>query len=103
MIKGAQCRAARALVDISTVRLAQLANVDAMLVQNFELKISQPPADVISKLENALEYAGAVFLPETGEGVGVGVRLKFDCETARRLAVLEGEGGIVRPDLVAWP
>lgn len=36
MIKGAQCRAARALVDMSTARLAQLANVDVTLVQNSE-------------------------------------------------------------------
>jgi Predicted transcription factor, homolog of eukaryotic MBF1 len=103
MIKGAQCRAARALVGISTEKLAKLANVDAAVVQAFELKIAQPSADIIRKLERALEYAGAVFLPEASDGVGVGVRLKFDSATARRLAILENEGGIVRPDRLAWP
>jgi Helix-turn-helix. len=103
MIKGAQCRAARALVDIPTEKLARLAGVDVAVIQAFELKIARPSADIIRKLAKALEYAGAVFLPETKDGEGVGVRLKFDSSTARRLAVLENEGGIALPDRLAWP
>lgn len=102
MMKGAQCRAARALVGISTEKLAKLSGVDVAVIQAFELRICQPSSEAVQKLERALEYAGADFLPESG-GLGVGVRLKFDSATARRLAILENEGGIARPDRITWP
>ena len=44
------------------------------------------------------QRAGAVFLPE-GER-GIGVRLKFTRSEARRLSILESEGGIVGDDEV---
>ena len=102
MMKGAQCRAARALVGISTEKRAKLSGVDVAVIQAFELRICQPSSEAVHKLERALEYAGADFLPESG-GLGVGVRLKFDSATARRLAILENEGGIARPDRITWP
>ena len=39
-----------------------------------------------------------MFLYETEAGEGAGVRLKFDSAATRRIAVLEGEGGLVAPD-----
>ncbi|MNF18842.1 hypothetical protein D3C80_2231880 [compost metagenome] len=53
---------------------------------------------MILSLKSALENAGAVFLSE-GER-GIGVRLKFTRSEARRLSILESEGGVVGDDEV---
>lgn len=96
MITGSQCRAARALVELSRERLALLADVDESRIETFERRISEPDAATIAKLERALERAGAVFIPENGGGIGV--RLKFNRSEVKRLATLEGEGGIAALD-----
>jgi hypothetical protein len=49
-------------------------------------------------LQSALERAGAVFIPDNGAGIGV--RLKFTGSEAKRIDILENEGGIVAPDRV---
>lgn len=96
MITGAQCRAARALVEFTRERLAILANVPASTIEEFERKIAKPDADVVRKLKSALQDAGAVFIPENGGGAGV--RLKFKRADVERIATLENEGGIARLD-----
>ncbi|KQV33332.1 MULTISPECIES: hypothetical protein [unclassified Rhizobium] len=96
MITGAQCRAARALSELSLETLARLAKIDADVIDAFESKLSEPDAETISLLETTLEAAGVVFLPENGAGAGV--RLKFNRSETRRIAILEGEGGIVGND-----
>lgn len=98
MITSAQCRAARALVEISRATLAGLAGTEPSTVENFERKLAKPDAATIARLQEALEAAGAVFIPESENGGGAGVRLKFNSSSTRRLAILEEEGGIVRPD-----
>ena len=100
MITSAQCRAGRALVEISRETLARLAKTDVSVVENFERKLERPdPAD-ISRIQQALELAGAVFIPESENGGGAGVHLKFSRSFARRLSVFEEEGGTARPDKV---
>ncbi|MGB3391357.1 MAG: XRE family transcriptional regulator [Pseudaminobacter sp.] len=98
MITSAQCRAARALVEISRDTLARLAGTEVSVVEQFERKLAKPDAQTISRIREALESVGAVFIPESGDGSGAGVHLKFNSSSTRRLAILEGEGGIVRPD-----
>jgi len=49
-------------------------------------------------LANALEKAGAQFIPENGGGVGV--RLKFNRSETKRIANLENEGGPTASDEV---
>ena len=92
MITGAQCRAARALTEISRAKLAERSGVDEALVAAFERKVRKPEPEVTAALESALEEAGAVFIPENGGGAGV--RLKFNSSLTRRIGVLENEGGI---------
>ena len=99
MMKGAQCRAARALVGISTEKLAKLSGVDVAVIQAFELRICQPSSEAVHKLERALEYAGADFLPESG-GLGVGVRLKCDGATTGHTGK-RGRHRPPRPDYMA--
>lgn len=96
MITGPQCRAARALVELTRERLALMAKIDSSIIEMFERKLGTPGEDDLLALQSALEAAGAVFIPEdTG---GIGVRLKFNRSETKRIAILEGEGGIVGHD-----
>lgn len=96
IITSGQCRAARALVEISRATLAKLAGTDIYVIEQFERKLAKPDEESISRIREALESARAVFISESEGGDGGGVRPKFNSSATRRLAVLEGEGGIVR-------
>ncbi|MCR6500124.1 helix-turn-helix domain-containing protein [Shinella sp. CPCC 101442] len=97
MITGSQCRAARALVEYSRERLAKASGVDIETIAHFERKLGKPDDGDIAALQSSLEVAGAVFLPDGDRG-GIGVRLKFNRSETRRIATLEGEGGVVAHD-----
>lgn len=98
MITGSQCRAARALTDLSRERLAISSRVSVETVVLFERKLDKPTDEEVLALQSALESAGAVFIPDNGGGIGV--RLKFTKSEAKRIDILENEGGIVAPDRV---
>ncbi len=98
MITGAQCRAARALVEWTREKLASNSGVDALVIEEFERRITLPDGDICDRLRTALESAGAVFIAENGGGIGV--RLKLNRSEVRRIGVLENEGGIVGIDAV---
>ena len=98
MITGAQCRAARALVEWSRDKLAGNSKVDSLVIEEFERRINIPDDETRNVLQTALEDAGAVFIEENGGGVGV--RLKLNRSEVRRIGVLENEGGIVGTDAV---
>lgn len=95
-ISGAQCRAGRALAELSRDMLAKLAKVDAEAIERFERRLGKPDAATVNAIGAALEAAGIVFIPENGGGVGV--RLKFTASEAKRIATLENEGGNVGLD-----
>lgn len=95
-ITGAQCRAGRALAELSREMLSKLSKVDAVVIEHFERKVDKPDAATVEAIAAALETAGIVLLPENGGGVGV--RLKFTASEARRIAALENEGGNVGLD-----
>jgi len=95
-ITGPQCRAARALVELSREIFAGRCEVDPTVIAEFEQKISTPDDTTIAILQRVLEDAGAQFIPENGGGVGV--RLKFNRSETRRLMNLENEGGPARND-----
>ena len=95
-ITGPQCRAARALVELSRDRLAQLSQIDAATIEQFERKLAKPSGAQIKTLVETLEKAGAQFIPENGGGAGV--RLKFNRSETRRIANLENEGGPTASD-----
>lgn len=96
MISGSQCRAGRALAELSRDILARLSNVDVATIEAFERQLGKPSNDEIEAIQRGLEEAGIIFIAENGGGVGV--RLKFTASEARRLAVLESEGGIAALD-----
>jgi transcriptional regulator with XRE-family HTH domain len=98
MITGSQCRAGRALVEVSRAKLARRAGVDEATIEQFEHNLQRPASGEIKSIQDALEELGAVFLPENGGGIGV--RLKFNSSEAKQIARLEGEGGPVASDRV---
>lgn len=96
MITGPQCRAARALVEFTRERLAQLSGINAETIEHFERKIGSPSDEQIKLLQDTLEKVGAQFIWENGGGIGV--RLKFNRSEAKRIANMENEGGVVGYD-----
>lgn len=66
-----QCRAARALLNMTQPDLAAGADVGLSTVVDFEKSRRNLPAETIGKLRKALERAGVEFIPEDAKGVGV--------------------------------
>lgn len=87
MITGSQCRAGRALVEISRGKLARRSGVDETIIEQFEHKLDTPRSEQLSAIEATLEELGLVFLQENGGGIGV--RLKFTNADARQIARME--------------
>lgn len=98
MITYSQCRAARALTEITCDMLAERSGVDAADIADFERKLVELDDASIQKLQTALESFGAQFIAENGGGIGV--RLKFTQSESRRLQSLENEGGTAGDDEV---
>ncbi|KQK30005.1 hypothetical protein ARD30_16285 [Bosea thiooxidans] len=73
-----QCRAARALLNMTQPALAAGADVGLSTVVDFEKSRRNLPADTIGKLRKALEAAGVELVPEDAKGVGV----RFSSPTA---------------------
>jgi DNA-binding transcriptional regulator YiaG len=97
MLTAAQCRAARALVELSCAQLANAAQIDEHMIRQFEKKFHEPDDATKQRLRLALEAAGAVFIPEQ-DGAGEGVRLKFSRPGIRAVQRWEGEGGSTGED-----
>jgi transcriptional regulator with XRE-family HTH domain len=69
----AQCRAARALLDITQTHLAQSADLGLSTVVDFEKGRRQVSPDALAALQGALEHAGITFSWDSG-GEGVFLR-----------------------------
>ena len=70
----AQCRAARALVNISQEALAEAAKVGVSTVRDFEAERRKARAASLALIQGAFERMRIVFIEENGGGAGV--RLK---------------------------
>ncbi|WP_346657595.1 helix-turn-helix transcriptional regulator [Bradyrhizobium sp. 149] len=71
LMSPSQCRAARALLDMTQPRLATLAGIGLSTVVDFEKQRRVVSDDAIRKMQEALESSGVVLIPENGGGFGV--------------------------------
>jgi hypothetical protein len=70
----AQCRAARALVDLTQPQLAESASLGLSTVYDFEKARRAVSAEAVAAIRAALEAAGVEFIAENGGGAGVRLR-----------------------------
>ena len=73
-ISPGQCRAARALLDITQPELAELAGLGVSTVIDFEKSRRDVSRHAALSLPRALEEAGIQFIARNGGGVGVRLR-----------------------------
>ena len=83
MIHASQIRGARAILELSQSKLAELAGVSAATVKRIESAAEiRGAADTLWKIEKALETAGVEFIDADGIK-GPGVRLKVVPQVAQ--------------------
>lgn len=70
----AQCRAARALVEMTQPALAAKAQLGLSTIVDFERTRRPVSSTAIKEIKKALESAGVVFIKENGEGPGVRIK-----------------------------
>ena len=73
-ITAAQCRAARALLEMTQGQLAEQAGCGLSTVVDFEKSRREVSAAAVRGIQKALEQAGIEFLTRGRKGVGVCLR-----------------------------
>ncbi len=73
-MKPAQCRAARALIEMTQPDLAKAASLGLSTVVDFERERRTVSESAIAAIRAALEGAGVIFVESNGEGAGVRLR-----------------------------
>jgi transcriptional regulator with XRE-family HTH domain len=71
-VSPAQSRAARALINLTQVRLAKLANLSQSMIRDFEKGRRMPTTDELEAIRSAFEARGVEFIV----GGQPGVRLR---------------------------
>jgi len=71
LISSAQCRAARAALNMTQEELAGLAGLSRTMVVDFERGLRAPLTVSLNALQDALENAGAQFPRRQGKLAGV--------------------------------
>ena len=70
ILRGDQCRAARALLDLTQLELAKAAHVETKTITAFEHGVHIPRDTTLNRLRAALAVYGITFI-EDEEGIGV--------------------------------
>ena len=96
-MNGPLARAARALIQWPRSHVAKIAGLEEEALAQFEAGARVFAASDLTRLRDALERGGAVFIGEDNSG-GLGVRLKFNAKDVRAINRMEGEGGPVGTD-----
>ena len=76
----AQCRAARAILEITQPKLAEIAGLGLSTIVDFERGRRTVSDTTIKHIQVTLENAGAVFIDENGGGPGVRLRKRHQAE-----------------------
>jgi DNA-binding transcriptional regulator YiaG len=74
-ITAGQCRAARALLDITQPVLAEVAGLGLSTIVDFEKSRRDVSGDAVHEIQKALEGAGVQFIAQN-DIAGPGVRLR---------------------------
>ena len=74
MIRAAQCRAARGLLDWRQQDLAREAEVGVVTIRQLEAGVIQPRRATLVVVRRTLEAAGVEFIDDNAGGVGVRFR-----------------------------
>ena len=74
MIKRAQIRGARAMLELTQADLANASGISKASILDIETGKTKPKSSTLSFIQRALEEAGIVFVKQNGDGPGV--RLK---------------------------
>lgn len=74
-ITAGQCRAARALLNITQPALAEMAGLGLSTIVDFEKSRRDVSRDAVHAIQKALEGAGVQFIVRNG-AAGPGVRLR---------------------------
>ena len=70
----AQCRAARALLDMTQSQLADAAGLGISTIVDFEKERRQVSGDAVKAIRKALDHGGIAFTSAGGLGEGVILR-----------------------------
>ena len=73
-ISPEQCRAARAVLNLSQTKLARAAGLGRSTVADYERAARLPSPESLAALRTALESAGKTLIPANGGGSGVRLR-----------------------------
>jgi hypothetical protein len=101
----AQCRAARALLDLKQPDLAAAAALGLSTVVDFERERRKVSEEAVAGMQAALEAAGVVFVAENGEGAGVRFRKSVATaeEVTERIVLLEAKAASIPPAAAPSP
>ncbi len=97
MITGSQCRAGRALVEVTRGKLSLRSGVDEAVIEGFERKLQKPEPEAIAALQAALRSLGPIYRGERRRHRGT---TEVQPVGRKTIARLESEGGIVSSDRV---
>ena len=93
MITPAQCRAARGLVNIDQITLADAASVSRSVIVDFESGRRKTIRKNLEAIQQALEDFGVEFIPDNGGGVMLAAAkaavTPAQCRAARGLANID--------------
>jgi transcriptional regulator with XRE-family HTH domain len=73
-MRPSQCRAGRAILDITQGQLAELAGMGLSTVVDFEKGRRRVSVEAMKAIQSALHGAGVEFIDENGGGPGVRLR-----------------------------
>jgi DNA-binding XRE family transcriptional regulator len=73
-ISPGQCKAARALLELTQGELAKAASLGLSTIVDFEKQRRQVSIDTIRGIRDALRTCGVEFIDENGGGAGVRLR-----------------------------
>jgi len=74
IITPAQCRAARALINMKQEALSELADLSRFTINRFECGKKKPNREHLIAIRAALEVEGVIFLNQGQYGLGVRLR-----------------------------